>query len=198
MDIRTKAFLSVWSALMGALLGGGLAWGLWSSPAEENEPVPVVPSPCNLVDRALLQEIVPDAQILSERPPDEAGSEGWISSGCTFSSGGRRYLSVDVHRYGHMEIRRRRSHETITVTAVKAAEESFRSKVEHPEIACRPQPISGVGEQAAACAGTRRDEPSYLVVARARQTVVVVRADSPVPGRERRLHRLTATALERA
>lgn len=103
MGRRTKVYIALSMAVIGALFGGGIVWSGFSQADDDDEPVPVVRSACNLVDQTLLDQVLPKARIASESLGlTDPGAEGESRSDCTFKMGDdyQYRLAVTVVRHG--------------------------------------------------------------------------------------------------
>ncbi|MBO2450535.1 hypothetical protein J4573_25760 [Actinomadura barringtoniae] len=201
MRRRTKVYIALGMAVIGALLGGGVVWSGFSQADDDDEPVPVVRSACDLVDQARLDQVLPHATVESESLGlTEPGAEGESRSDCTFEMGNdyQYRLSLTVVRHGETTGYKRQGKNRgpkVTHPAVENARKAYDLDVKSPEYGCTLTTVIVPG--VAACAGNYLRDPAYVVKALHDKTVVTVIAVRPTTGREPQLQRL-AQALAAA
>ncbi|MEU6035788.1 hypothetical protein ABZ801_10295 [Actinomadura sp. NPDC047616] len=190
------------AAVVGLAFGGGVVWRVHGTSGERDDPVRAVRSPCNLAPAEPLDEALPGAVVVSSSGSGEPGEAWSASRECALAPKGTAEpaLTLRLTRYGaHREDTDPGKRERIVVRpgAERAARE-FAAGLSDDYGICRLRTVTGIGEQAAACAGTYYDgqSPAYRLLARRGDLVLSVVGVAGTAARREPLGRLAAGVLE--
>lgn len=200
---RRRLGAALAAGLAGLVLGGGFGWSIMTDAGDGEDPVRAVPSPCNLVDPALLDRLLPEARITAAGLPDvpqtrRSTAYCWFRGAAESESGRRLRIEVELRRYAKRRVDTIKGEGTryVTYSGAQEARKAFEEyRKPGPRDACTPRPVAGIGERALACSGTEYHRPIHKVIANRGDLLLEVSAESFPAGREREIQRLAAGAL---
>ncbi|MBX6766166.1 MAG: hypothetical protein IRY90_03245 [Actinomadura rubrobrunea] len=189
---------------VGLVLGGGAVWALSGGSAESDDPVRAVRSPCNLAPKELLDEVVPDAVVVSVSRLADPGSAWWTGADCAVAPKGasERALTLRLERSGPRseDVEPGKKRKIVVRPGAEEARARFDDALSERSRPCALQVVPGLGDQAAACAGTDDDggTPAYRLLVRRGDLLLNAVATARAAGRREPLRRLAVGVLEAA
>ncbi|GLZ15138.1 hypothetical protein Acsp04_53730 [Actinomadura sp. NBRC 104425] len=206
MDRYAQAAAVAAAAVVGLAFGGGVAWQMNSNSSEGDDPVRGVRTPCNLVPAETLGEVLPGAVVVSVSGDGEPGEAWSLSKECGLAPKGEdnpseALLTLRLTRYGDdkEDVDGGKGEKIVVRWGEDRAADEFTAELSRDsDSICRLQPVTGIGRQAAACAGTYYDDvsPAYRVMAQRGDLVVQVLAVARAAANREAVGRLAAGVLE--
>ncbi|MFC7732506.1 hypothetical protein [Actinomadura keratinilytica] len=153
-----------------------------------------------------LQEVLPDAIVVSTSGAGEPGEDWSLSRECGLASRkegdpNQPLLTLRLTRYGDRkeDVDRGKGEKIVVRWGEDQAAGEFTSELSgDSDSICRLQSITGIGQRAAACAGTYYDDysPAYRVMAQRGDLVVKILAVGRAAANREAVGRLAAGVLE--